>query len=57
MTQYTFSTEPEFIKEIDAIADRENRSRSEVIVLLLRQAIKERNRKRKPVKHDTHNSN
>jgi metal-responsive CopG/Arc/MetJ family transcriptional regulator len=47
MKQYTFSSEPEFIEgEIDKIAERENRSRSEIIDLLLRRAIKERKRKR-----------
>ncbi len=46
MTQYTFSSIPEFIEEIDAIAKKERRSRSEIIDMLLRQAIKERNRKK-----------
>lgn len=48
MKQYTFSSEPEFIEgEIDKIAKKENRSRSEIIDTLLRKAVKEKNRKKK----------
>jgi metal-responsive CopG/Arc/MetJ family transcriptional regulator len=46
MTQYTFSSEQELILQIDQIAKNTNRSRSETIVILLQQAVKERNRKR-----------
>lgn len=47
MPQYTFtSTEPFVRGEIQAIADKENRSLSEMIDILLRQAVKERYRKR-----------
>ena len=54
MKQYTFSSEPEFIEtEVDGIAKRERRSRSEIIDLLLRQAVKERNRKKWPKKQQT----
>jgi metal-responsive CopG/Arc/MetJ family transcriptional regulator len=38
------------IEEIDEIANRDGRSRSGMIVLLLQQAVKERNRKRKNAK-------
>lgn len=44
--QYSFSPEPELIETVDEIAKREFRSRSEMIVLLLRMAVKEKNRKR-----------
>lgn len=47
MPQYTFSSTEPFIKgEVQAIADKEKRSLSEMIDLLLRQAVKERYRKR-----------
>jgi len=47
MKQYTFSSEPEFIEgEVDKIAKKENRSRSEIIDTLLRKAVKEKNRKK-----------
>ena len=48
MKQYTFISEPEFIKEVDEMAEKENRSRSQMIDILLRLAVKERNRKKKP---------
>lgn len=48
MPQYTFTDEADFIeKEVDEIAKRENRTRSQMIALLLRLAVKEKNRKRK----------
>ncbi len=47
MPQYTFTSTDPFIKgEVQAIADKENRSLSEMIDILLRQAVKERYRKR-----------
>lgn len=47
MPQYTFTSTESFIKgEVQAIADRENRSLSEMINILLQQAVKERLRKR-----------
>lgn len=51
MVQYTFSSEQEFMEnEVFPLAIREHRSRSEMINLLLQQAVKERNRKRKNAK-------
>ncbi len=47
MPQYTFTTFIEFIKIIDDIAEQSNRTRSEMINILLHQAVKERNRKKK----------
>ena len=47
MKQYTFLSEEDFIEEIDDMAKKESRSRSVMINLLLHQAVKERNRKRK----------
>jgi hypothetical protein len=47
MPQYTFTSTELFVRgEIQAIADKENRSLSEMIDILLRQAVKERLRKR-----------
>ena len=46
MPQYTFTSDESLIKEVDEIANREIRSRSEMIDLLLRLAVKEKNRKR-----------
>lgn len=51
MKQYTFLSEEEFIQEIDEMAIKESRSRSVIINLLLHQAVKERNRKRKNGKY------
>ncbi len=51
MVQYTFSSEKEFMEtEVFQLALRERRSKSEMIDILLHQAIKERNRKRKNAK-------
>ena len=47
MKQYTFLSEEEFIQEVDELAEKESRSRSVMINLLLHQAVKERNRTRK----------
>lgn len=53
MPQYTFTSDEDFIRnEVDEIAKREKRTRSEMIDILLRQATKERNRKRKKVEHE-----
>lgn len=47
MPQYTFTSTKLFIEgEVEAIRQRENRTRSEMIDILLRQAVKERLRKR-----------
>lgn len=47
MPQYTFTSTALFIEgEVEAIRQRENRTRSEMIDILLRQAVKERLRKR-----------
>ena len=47
MPQYTFTSTKLFIEgEVEAIRQRENRTRSEMIDILLRQAVKERYRKR-----------
>lgn len=45
--QYTFSTKNTgLISDIDVLADRTGNSRSQMIAVLLQQAIKERNRKK-----------
>ena len=47
MPQYTFTSTALFIEgEVEAIRQRENRTRSEMIDILLRRAVKEINRKR-----------
>jgi len=47
MPQYTFTSTALFVEgEIEAIRQKENRTRSEMIDILLRQAVKERYRKR-----------
>lgn len=47
MPQYTFTSTKLFIEgEIEAIRQKENRTRSEMIDILLRQAVKERLRRR-----------
>lgn len=46
MPQYSFSSDEETIRKVDEISLRENRSRSEMINLLLNSAIKERERNR-----------
>lgn len=47
MPQYTFTSEQQFIEvELQEICDREKRSRSEMIDILLRRAVKEIQRKR-----------
>lgn len=47
MPQYTFTASEEFIKgKVQEIADSQNRSLSEMINILLHQAVKERNRKK-----------
>lgn len=48
MPQYTFTSTKELIEEqIEEIRLKERRSRSEMIDILLRQAVKDRNRKKK----------
>lgn len=52
MPQYTFTSTKLFIEgEIEAIRQKENRTRSEMIDILLRQAVKERFRKKKNAKN------
>ena len=46
MPQYTFTSTESFISEVKIMADREMRSFSEMIDILLRQAVKEKIRKR-----------
>lgn len=47
MPQYTFTSTKLFVEgEIEAIRQKENRTRSEMIDILLRQAVKERLRQR-----------
>lgn len=49
MPQITFTCNEKdmlLISEIDELADKESRSRSGMIVILLQAAVKERNRKR-----------
>jgi len=47
MPQFTFTSTDAFVRgEIQAIADKEKRSLSEMIDLLLRQAVNERYRRR-----------
>jgi len=47
MPQYTFTSTKLFVEEeIEAIRQKENRTRSEMIDILLRQAVKERLRRR-----------
>jgi len=47
MPQYTFTSTAEFIEgEIEALRQKENRTRSEMIDILLRRAVKEIYRKK-----------
>jgi hypothetical protein len=47
MPQYTFTSTAEFIEgEIESLRQKENRTRSEMIDILLRRAVKEINRKK-----------
>lgn len=48
--QESFTPTDGLMDEINKIADRELRSKSEMINILLHQAVKERNRKRKNAK-------
>jgi predicted transcriptional regulator len=52
MKQYTFLSEEDFIKEVDELAEKESRSRSVMIDLLLHQAVKERSRKKNAKRKD-----
>lgn len=47
----------DLVFEIEKLAKRDSRTFSQTVSLLLQQAVKERNRKRKQVKDDLHNSN
>lgn len=60
MPQYTFTSTELFIEgEVEAIRQKENRTRSEMIDILLHQAVKERNRKKnaKKVQVPNHSAN
>ena len=46
MPQYTFTTDIDLIKIIDSISLKENRSRSEMISILLKIGIREKTRHR-----------
>ena len=47
MPQYTFTEEESIVKEIQEIAKSERRSFSEMVSILIRRQLKERNRKKK----------
>ena len=53
MPQYTFSAEESLIKQVDELAIKDTRSRSEMIYILLQLAIKEKTRKRNAKKDHT----
>lgn len=53
MPQYTFSTTENIIAQVDELANRDKRSRSVMIDILLQLAIKEKNRKRNAKKNNT----
>lgn len=60
MPQYTFTSTESFIEgEVEAIRQKENRTRSEMINILLHQAVRERNRKKnaKKVQVPNHSAN
>jgi metal-responsive CopG/Arc/MetJ family transcriptional regulator len=60
MPQITFTCnerDMKLIADIDELADRDDRSRSGMIVLLLQNAVKERNRKRKKDSTESHPAN
>jgi len=46
MPQYCFTSEEKIISEVDALAEKDGRSRSDMINILLGQALKERERQR-----------
>ncbi len=57
MPQYSFTSDKQLIDNVDEIANRESRTRSEMIDLLLRLAVKEKNRKRNGKKDNSqHNT-
>ena len=57
MPQYTFTSTKLFVEgEIEAIRQKENRTRSEMIDILLRQAVKERLRRKNAKANIKHNS-
>jgi metal-responsive CopG/Arc/MetJ family transcriptional regulator len=56
MAQYTFSSEELLIRQVDNLASDDDRSRSEMIVILLRYAIKEKTRKHGKKVHIKHNA-
>lgn len=55
MPQYTFSDEQSFIDLIDKLSGKENRSRSEMIGILLRVGYKEKTRVRSAKKSNIKN--
>ena len=50
--QISSTLDMELFNEIKALADKESRSMSSMVSILLAQAIKERNRKKKNAKED-----
>ena len=57
MPQYAFSSDTDLINQIDLIAQKENRSRSEMIGILLKNAIREKNRRKKIIPVSDHSAN
>lgn len=56
MPQFTFSSEENFIELIDSMAEKESRSRSEMIDILLRFGYKEKTRPRSGKKSNIKNN-
>jgi hypothetical protein len=52
MKQYTLRIPDDLDEEVVAISENEDRAMNKVFCLLLRQAVKERNRKKKNAKKD-----
>lgn len=55
MPQYTFTSDMNFIEIIDSIALKENRSRSEMISILLKIGVREKTRDRSVKKSNIKN--
>jgi len=56
MAQFTFSENPEFIKLIDLMSEKDDRSRSETISILLRIGYREKTRQRSGKKSNIKNN-
>lgn len=50
--QVSSTVEPELYSQIETLAQKENRSVSEMVCILLKLAVKEKTRKRKSAKQD-----